>query len=80
MEHENDFYTNIIGALGTITKGLIKGQKNREIRGRGGHPNYCINLIDQNTEKYPGDLKKLCVTQTQVKDHQLTLMWKIPKE
>ena len=41
------------------------------------HSNYCIiDDISQNIEKSPGDLRKLAVTQTQVKDHQLTLMWK----
>ena len=30
----------------------------------------------QNTEKSPGDLRKLAVTQTPVKNHQLPLMWK----
>ena len=32
--------------------------------------------IDQNTEKSPGDLKRLGITQTVVKNHQLTLVWK----
>ncbi len=31
----------------------------------GDHPNYCIIEIDQNTEKIPGDLRRL-VTQTPV--------------
>ena len=44
------------------------------------HPNYCITEIKLNTEKSPGDLKRLVVTQTSVKHHQLTLMWKILKE
>ena len=30
----------------------------------------------QNTEKSPGDLRRLAVIQTPVKNHQLTLMWK----
>ena len=30
----------------------------------------------QNTEKSPGDLRRLAVTQSPVKDHRLTLMWK----
>ena len=29
---------------------------------------------DQNTEKSPGDLRRLAVTQTPVKHHQLKLM------
>ena len=43
-------------------------------RTSGDHPNYYIIENGQNTEKSPGDLKKLAVTQTPVKDHQLTLM------
>ena len=33
-------------------------------------PNYCITEINQNTEKSPGGLGRLAVTQTPVKDHQ----------
>ena len=36
----------------------------------GDHPNYCIIEIVQNTEKSPGDLKKLAVTQTAGKNSQ----------
>ena len=36
-------------------------------RERGDHPNYCIIVIDQNTEKSPGDLRILAVAQTPVK-------------
>ena len=43
-------------------------------RTRGDHQNHCIIENVQNTEKGPGDFKKLTVTQTPVKDHQLTLM------
>ena len=39
------------------------------------HPNYWIDKIGQNTEKSPGDLKRLAVIQTLVKDHQLMLVW-----
>ena len=31
------------------------------------HPNFTIAKIDQNTEKNPGDLRLLAVTQTPVK-------------
>ena len=37
-------------------------------------PNYYIIENGQNTEKSPGDLRRRAVTQTPVKDHQLTLM------
>ena len=50
------------------------GHENK--RTGGDHPNYCINEIGQNTEKSPGDLRRLAVTQTPVKDHQLTLIGK----
>ena len=45
----------------------------------GDHPKYWIIEIGQNTEKGPGDLRRLAVTQTPVKDHQITLMWKTLK-
>ena len=59
----------VIGAFGTITKGLLKGLEDLEITENG-----------QNIEKSPGDLRWLAVTQTPVKNHQLILMWKILKE
>ena len=46
----------------------------------GNHQNYSIIENGQNTEKSPGDLRRLAVTQTLVKDHQLTLMWKTFKK
>ena len=57
----------VTGALGTITKRFVKGLEDLEI---------SIVEIGQNTEKSPGDLRRLPVTQTPVKDHQLTLVWK----
>ena len=38
------------------------------------HPNYTIAKIGQNTMKSPGNLRRLAVTQTPVKGHQLTLV------
>ena len=52
----------VIGAFGTVTKGLLKGLDDK----------WSIEN-DQNTEKSPGDLWRLAVTQTPVKDYQLTL-------
>ena len=40
----------------------------------GDHPNYSIIEGGQNTEKSPRDLRRLAVTQSPVKDHQLKLM------
>ena len=37
------------------------------------HTNNSIVEIDKNTEMSPGDLKRLAVTQTHVKDHRLML-------
>ena len=56
------FIQIVIGALGTVSKGLIKGLRNK--RTSGDHPNYYIIEIGQSTEKNPGDLRKLAVTQT----------------
>ena len=39
-------------------------------RTSGDHPIYYIIEIGQNTEKGPGDLRRLAVNQTPVKDHQ----------
>ena len=53
------FIPIIIGALGTVTKNK---------RMSGDHLKYCIIEISQNTEKSPGDLRRLAVTQSPVKD------------
>ena len=45
----------------------------------GDYPNYSIIKFNQNTEKSPGDMKRLAVTQTPVEIHQLMLMWKTLK-
>ena len=65
----------VIGAFGTVTKGLLKGLEDLEVwRTSGDHPNYCIIENGQNTKKNPGDLRRLAVTQTPGKNHRLTLM------
>ena len=65
----------VIGAFGTVTKGLLKGTGGL---GRwwmsGDHPNDSIFENGQNTKKSPGDLRRLAVTQTPVKNHRLKLM------
>ena len=43
-------------------------------RTSGDYPDYSIIKIGQNTEKNPGDLRRLAATQTPVKDHQLALV------
>ena len=50
------------------TRGLGNDRKS------GDNPNNSITEIGQNTEKSPGDLKRLIVTPTPVKDHQLIPM------
>ena len=37
-------------------------------------PNYSIVDIGQDTEKCPGDLRRLAITQTPVQDYQLMLI------
>ena len=66
----------VTGAFGTITRWLLKGLEDFEVGTSGHHPNYSIIENDQNTEKSPGDLRILAITQTTVKDNQLKLMWK----
>ena len=41
------------------------------LRTIGDHPNYNIFENGQNTEKSLGDLRRLAVNQTPMKDHQL---------
>ena len=73
MEREGDNYTNCDWLF--WYKRIVKGtggfgswKTSRD------HPNYNIIENGQNTEKSPGDLRRLAVTQTPVKDHQLMLM------
>ena len=70
----------VIGAFGTLTKGLLEGLEDLEVGARVDHPNYKIIENGQNTEKNPGYLRRLAVTQTLVKDHQLKLIRKILME
>ena len=65
------FIPIVISTLGTVTKGT-GGLGNKTTSGD--HPNYYVIEIDQNTEKSPGNLRRLAVVQTLVKDHQLTQM------
>ena len=60
--------------LGKGAEKVGNGRKSKD------HPNYSIIKIDQNTEKSPGNLKRLAVTQTSAKNHQLTPMWKTRNE
>ena len=65
----------VIGVLGTITKGLLKGLEDLEVGVRvEDYPNDSIAKNGQNPKISPGDLRRLAVTQTPVKNHQLTLI------
>ena len=70
----------VIGALGTIQKGLVKGLEDfGKKKTSRDHPDNSNIEIGQNTEKSFGDLRKLTVTQTPVRNHQLLLVWKTLK-
>ena len=56
--------------IGAWTRGIGNKRSNWD------HQNYGIVEIDQNTEKSPGDLRKLAVTQTPVRDCWLALLGK----
>ena len=60
----------VIGALGTVTKGLLKGLEDLEVS-RWVETIQTTALLRTTS---PGDLRRLAVTQTPVKNHQLTLM------
>ena len=74
MEHENNGDTNYNWFARNSSQKLSKGSRRAENR-RICHDllNYNITKIGQNTEKSPGDLRRLAVTHTLVKDHHLTL-------
>ena len=62
----------VIGAFGTITKRLLKGLEDLEVGGRVENDSIAENV--QNPEASPRDLRRLAVTQTPMKNHQLTLV------
>ena len=75
VEHESDVYINCNWCSWYIHRMINKGTVGlRNNRASGDHPNYCITGIGQNTEKSPGDLRRLPLTHNPLKDHQLTLM------
>ena len=81
VEHESDDYINCNRCswyshqrIDTRIGGLGNKKTSED------HSNCRIIEIGQNTEKSPGNLRRLAVTQTPVKDHHLTLMWKTFKE
>ena len=61
--------------IGTVTEGLFKRLEDLDVGGRGETiQTTAFSENGQNTEKRSGDLRRLAVTQTPVKDHQITLM------
>ena len=71
----------VIGALVTVTKGLLKGLEDLEVRERMKTIQTTALLRSAlNTQKSPGDLRRRAVTQTPMKDHQFTLKRKTAKE
>ena len=70
----------VIGAFDTVTKGLLKDLEDLEVGGRVETINDSIIENGQKTEKRTGDWSRFAVTQTPVKNHQLTLMWKTLKK
>ena len=65
----------VICVHGTVTKFLVLENK----RISGDNTNYSIVEIGQNTKRSPGDLRRLVVTHTLVKNNQVTLVWKALK-
>ena len=69
---KNSQKSRIILIIGTIPQNLTEVL---EIRGHTEHSKHSMFKIGQNTEKSPGDLRKLAVTQPPMKDHQPMLVW-----
>ena len=75
MEHESDVYTNYNWDSRYSHQRINKGTGGLgNKRMSGDHPNDYIIEIGQNTEKSPGDLRRLVVTHTSVRNHHLTLI------
>ena len=80
MEHESDGDTNCNRCSWYSHQRIGKRTRDENKWTSGDHPNNSIVEINQNTEKSPKDLRRLVVTQTPVKGHQLMLMWNTLKE
>ena len=68
----------VIGALGTITKGLLKGLE--DLEGGGRVETMQMTALLRTARILRRVLEIWFVTQTPVNNHQLTLMWKTLKE
>ena len=67
MKHESNGDTNCNYCAWNNLQRINKGKKNEDIRKH-------VETIQ--TKKNPVDLRRLVVTQTSVRNHQLTLVWK----
>ena len=66
----------VIGVLGTITEGLLKGLEDLEVWRTGrDYPNDSIAKNGQNPETSPGDLRRLAVTYRTL--HSYNLIWAV---
>ena len=80
MEPEGNCDTNYNWCTWNNPQRVVKGTgKLRNLRTSRDHPDYYITKIGQNTEKSPGDMRRLAVTQTPAKNHQLTMVRKTLK-
>ena len=64
----------VIGAFGTITKGLLKGLEDLEVGGRVETIQTTVLLKTARILRIILETKRLAVTQSPVRDHQLTLV------
>ena len=80
MAHEVTIVLIVIDAFGTVTKGLLKWLEDLEVGGRVETvQTTAIVENGQNTEKSPGNLRRLAIIQTPMKDHQLRWCEKLYK-
>ena len=61
-----------------VTKGFIQGLEDLEIRGQV-ETTFSNNSLIRIGQESPGDLRRLAVTQTPVRNYRLTLVWKTRK-
>ena len=81
IDHENDDVTNFYLSAWNEPQKFGKGiQRIVNQKTNQDHPDYNIVEIGQNSEKTPGNLRRLTVTPSSVKNHQQTLLWKTRKE
>ena len=80
MEHESDGDANCNWCAQNNPQRVGKGTGRFGYkRTSGSHPDCSIIKIGQNTEKSPGDLRRLAISQTPVEKHQLKRVWKTLK-